>query len=101
MSWQTVKTKAGPRLAVRMRAGRAPKSTNSGHRRRHRTIADTAIQAVQIMIVTSNNSIIAAPGFGDPLTRGMEIDPAAPAFSDDGWSAVKEAAGNKIMLRSQ
>jgi hypothetical protein len=71
MSWQTVKTKAGPRLAVRIRAGGTPKGPNAGHRRRHRTIADTAIQAVQIMIVTSNNSIIAAPGFGDRLTRGV------------------------------
>jgi hypothetical protein len=37
-------------------------STHSDHRRRHRRIADTAIKAVQIRIVTSNNSIIAAPG---------------------------------------
>jgi len=98
MSWLTVKTKAGPRLAARMRAGGTPKSTHSGHRRRHRTIADTAIQAVQIMIVTSNNSIIAAPGFGDRLTRRDENRSRCGAFSGDGRSTVTDAAGNKIML---
>jgi hypothetical protein len=72
-------------------------STQSAHRRRQRRIAETAIQAVQIMIVTSNNSIIATPAFGEPLTSKDQKRSRGGRILRDGQSALREPAGNKII----